>query len=238
MSKSSDPPPDASVLVWDLPTRLFHWLLVVTLLGSWVTHELGLEWTGVHMWLGYTALSLVVFRILWGFIGPAHARFSAFLVGPSRTVHYAKAWIAGDPPRYTGHNPLGGWAILAMLVTVLVQGVSGLFNGDEILYSGPWHGAVSGDFVEIVEEVHEINFGVLLALVVLHVGAILSYWLRWRVDLLRPMFSGRKPPHLADPGKALVGQRLVLAVIVLGFAAGLIWLVVSSAPAPRPEDFF
>lgn len=231
-------PSESRILVWDLPTRAFHWLLVVTLIGSWVTHEMGLEWTELHMWFGYAALGLVVFRIIWGLVGPAHARFASFLASPARTVGYARHWLAGDPPRYTGHNPLGGWAIIAMLLAVLLQAISGLFNSDDIMYSGPWQGGVSGRTAELMHEIHEINFNILLLLAALHLGAIFSYWARWRVDLLRPMISGLKPLHLADPDHGIAGQRLLLAVAALGLAAAVVWLVVSSAPTPSAEDFF
>lgn len=226
------------ILVWDLPTRLFHWLLATALAGSWITHEAGLEWTQMHMWLGYTVLSLVVFRIIWGFFGPKNARFSSFLAGLSQTRQYASAWLAGDPPRYTGHNPLGGWAILAMLASVLVQGVTGLFNTDDIMHSGPWFTGVSKETAELMHEIHEINFNILLLLIVLHLAAIFSYWARWRVNLVTPMVDGHKPAHLADPAHAVTGQRLLLATIALAAAAGIIWLMITSAPAPSSEFYF
>jgi len=223
---------ESGIPVWDLPTRLFHWMLFPVLVGSWVTHELGLEWTEMHMWFGYTALTLVLFRIVWGFVGPAHARFSSFLAGPGRTGAYARAWREGSPPKYTGHNPLGGWAIVAMLVSILVQAVTGMFNGDEIMYSGPWHWTVSSDVAEAVEEIHEINFGILLALIALHLTAVASYWVRWRTNLVTPMLTGRKPTGEADPAAAITGNRAAVAVVVLVLAAAAVWLVVSLAPTP------
>ncbi len=229
---------DSGILVWDLPTRLFHWLLVTALAGSWVTHEMGLEWTELHMWFGYVALGLVVFRIMWGIVGPTHARFTSFLAGPSRTRIYARHWLAGDPPRYTGHNPLGGWAIVLMLVLVLVQAVSGLFNSDDIMFSGPWQASVSKETAELMSEIHAVNFDVLLVVIALHLAAIASYWVRWRLDLLRPMLNGCKPPHMADPDHAITGQRLLAGIIVAGLAATIVWAIVASAPAPTIEDFF
>jgi cytochrome b len=221
--------------VWDLPTRLFHWLLFPVLVGSWVTHELGLEWTGVHMWFGYTALTMVLFRIIWGFVGPAHARFSSFLAGPTRTRAYARAWRQGPPPKYSGHNPLGGWAIVAMLACIVVQAVTGMFNGDEIMYSGPWHWTVSEDVAGAIEEIHEINFSILLGLIALHVAAIVSYWLRWRTNLVTPMLTGRKPVGDADPAAAISGNRLRLAIVALGLAAAAVWLFVFMAPTTGGE---
>lgn len=238
MADRAAPAADSRILVWDLPTRLFHWLLVGALAGSWVTHELGLEWTELHMWFGYGALGLVVFRVMWGFVGPTHARFTSFLASPSRTRIYARHWLTGDPPRYTGHNPLGGWAIVLMLVLVLIQSVSGLFNSDDIMYSGPWQGSVSKETAELMSEIHAVNFDVLLVVIALHLAAIASYWVRWRLDLLRPMLTGRKPPHMADPDHAISGQRLLVAVIVAGLAVAAVWTIVAVAPAPTADDFF
>jgi len=224
--------------IWDLPTRLFHWSLVLVLAGSWITHELGLEWTRVHMWFGYTALTLVLFRIIWGFVGPAHARFSNFLAGAVRTREYVRAWREGSPPKYTGHNPLGGWAIVAMLVSIVIQAVTGMFNTDDIMYSGPWHWTASKGVAEAAHEIHEINFNVLLGLIALHLAAIASYWLRWRRNLVTPMFTGRKAVGDADPSAAIMGNRLVIAAVALGVAAATVWLVVAMAPSPGAEIFF
>lgn len=224
--------------VWDLPTRLFHWLLVLVLAGSWITHELGLEWTRAHMWFGYTGLTLVLFRIIWGFVGPAHARFSNFLAGAVRTREYARAWREGSPPKYPGHNPLGGWAIVAMLVSIVVQAVTGMFNTDDIMYSGPWHWTASKDVAEAAHEIHEINFNILVGLIALHVAAIASYWLRWRRNLVTPMFTGRKAVGDVDPSAGITGNRLMIAAVALGVAAATVWLVVAMAPSPGAEIYF
>lgn len=226
------------VLVWDLPTRLFHWSLALVLLGSWLTHELGLEWTEAHMWFGYAALSLVIFRIAWGIVGPAHARFSGFLAGPARTLAYARSWLRGRPPVSAGHNPLGGWAIVAMLASILVQAVSGMFNTDDIMYSGPWHWAASRNLAEAAHEIHEINFNILVGLVVLHLGAIAAYWLRWRRDLVTPMLTGHKSREEANPASAITSHRLSLAIVALAVAAGAVWLFVAMAPSPSPELYY
>lgn len=238
MSDSTRVTPQKGVPVWDLPTRLFHWLLVLILMGSWVTHELGLEWTQVHMWFGYTALTLVLFRIIWGFVGPAHARFSNFLAGAARTREYARAWREGSPPKHTGHNPLGGWAIVAMLVSIALQAVTGMFNTDDIMYSGPWHWTVSKDVAEAAHEIHEINFGILLGLIALHLAAIASYWLRWRWNLVTPMVTGRKRDGDADPTAAILSNRLAVAAVALGVAAAVVWLFVAMAPTPPAEIFY
>lgn len=229
----------AGVRIWDLPTRLFHWVLALTLTGSWVTQELGLKWMEWHISLGYTALFLVTFRIFWGVAGPRHARFASFVARPARVWRYARAWLAGDPPRFAGHNPLGGWAILAMLSLTLVQAVSGLFNSDEILYAGPWHYAAPSSFTDRMAALHGLNFNLLAGLVLLHLAAVAIYWLRWRSNLVRAMWTGRKRRDEVDPTQAIDSSRLLLALILMIVAGAIVWVVIATAPeAPLDELFF
>lgn len=233
MKKHTDRP--AAALVWDLPLRLFHWLLVLALAGSWITHELGVEYMDWHMRLGYLVLGLIVFRLLWGFVGPRHARFGQFLRGPGAVVAYVRDWLAGRTRVSAGHNPLGGWSVLAMLAVVSVQAVTGLFNTDDVLTSGPWHGAVSDDLADTASWLHAVNFNLLLALAGLHVAAILAYWLRLRIDLATAMFTGRK--RGVDPAAGIAGHRLLLALVLAALAAGAVWLLVDLAPEPATADF-
>ncbi|WP_405238119.1 cytochrome b/b6 domain-containing protein [Lentisalinibacter orientalis] len=233
MKKDTDRP--AAALVWDLPLRLFHWLLVVALAGSWITHELGVNYMDWHMRLGYLVIGLIVFRLLWGFVGPRHARFGQFLRGPGAVVAYARDWLAGRARVSAGHNPLGGWSVLAMLAVVSVQAVTGLFNTDDVLTSGPWHGAVSDDLADTASWLHAVNFNLLLALTGLHVASILAYWLRLRIDLATAMFTGRK--RGVDPAAGIAGHRLLLALVLAALAAGTVWLLVDLAPEPAAADF-
>jgi cytochrome b len=238
MSEPDSGDRQSDVRVWDLPTRIFHWLLALTLIGSWITHELGLKWMEWHITLGYTALFLVLFRVLWGLAGPRHARFSSFVAGPRRVWRYTRAWWAGQPPRFAGHNPLGGWAVLAMLALVLVQGVSGLFNSDEILYSGPWHYAAPSALTDRMAALHEQNFNFLAGLVLLHVVAVASYWFRWRTNLVKAMWTGRKPAGDVATSEAITGSRLLLALLLVLIAGAVVWVVVAAAPEPPPDTLF
>ncbi len=224
-----------ATLIWDLPLRLFHWLLVLALAGSWITHELGVKYMDWHMRLGYLVIGLVVFRILWGFVGPRHARFADFLRGPGTVAAYVRDWLAGRARVSAGHNPLGGWSILAMMAVVAVQAVTGLFNTDDVLTSGPWHGAVSDDLAGTLSWLHAVNFNLLLALTGLHLAAILAYWLRLRIDLVTAMIIGRK--RGAHPAAGIAGHRLGLALVVAALAAGGVWLIVNLAPEPPAADF-
>jgi len=238
--QKTDPPAPAPAgtrqgLVWDLPVRLFHWLLALTVLGAWITHELGVRYMEWHMRLGYLALGLVLFRIGWGFFGTRHARFSAFLAGPKAVAAYARDWLRGRVETRAGHNPLGGWAIVAMLASVAFQAISGLFNTDDILTTGPWRPAVSEAFADRMAALHSVNFDLLTGLIALHLTAISAYWLRFRINLVLPMLTGRKE---AEPGSAIVSQRLGLALAVVLVAALLVAALIISAPEPDPAELF
>jgi cytochrome b len=238
MTGRDSPESKADLRIWDLPTRVFHWLLAVTLVGSFLTHELGFKWMEWHITLGYTALFLVVFRIFWGLAGPRHARFTSFVAGPGQVWRYARAWWVGKPPRYPGHNPLGGWAVLVMLVLTLLQAFSGLFNSDEILYSGPWHHAAPSAFTDRMEALHELNFNLLAGMVMLHVAAVATYWVRWRTNLTRAMWTGRKQAGEVDAGQAIESSKLLLALILVIVAGAIVWAVIAMAPEPTADDLF
>jgi cytochrome b len=229
------PDSQATVTVWDLPLRLFHWLLVATLVGSWVTHELGTAAIQWHMRLGYTALGLVTFRLIWGFVGSRHARFSSFLTGAHQVRSYARSWLSGRPPPVAGHSPMGGWAVVAMLVAVGLQGISGLFQSDDFLVEGPWHHAAPEWLRDLMHEIHEFNFNVLLFLVVLHLSVIALYRWRLKSDLVRAMITGRRR---VDAGAGISGERHWRALLAAGVAAAIVWAIVAMAPSPDPAALF
>jgi cytochrome b len=210
----------ATAPVWDLPTRLFHWSLLPLVLTAWVSAEEG--YMEVHEWCGYTALVLVAFRILWGFVGSSNSRFSNFLRGPRAVLHYLRqgGW-SGE-----GHNPAGGWSVVLMLALLLSQGVSGLFNEDDIAFSGPL-AHLSGDIPVSVHEWHELNFNLLLAVVGVHIVAVLWY-LRRGTNLVRPMVTG------GSSGEATAPRSVWLALALLAGCAALLWWLLSLAPKPAP----
>ena len=114
-------------LVWDLPTRLFHWLLALCLTGSWLTAQAGYDWTETHFLLGYCSLALILFRIIWGLVGPRHARFSFFCRGPKAVFKALPKLFSRQPADNVGHNPVGGWAVILFIVLVCIQATTGLF---------------------------------------------------------------------------------------------------------------
>lgn len=168
----------AVVRVWDPLVRVGHWLLVATVALAWLTREGG---GARHEWLGYAALAIVAVRIVWGFTGPTHARFAQFVHPPAATLEYTRRVIGGSEPRYLGHNPLGGWMVLALLLTVALTGLSGwLYTTDRF-----WG-------VEWVERVHALLADLLLILVGAHVAGVLYTSLRHRENLVAAMLHGRK----------------------------------------------
>ena len=182
------------VRVWDLPLRLFHWLLVACLIGSFVTVKAGLmDW---HFRFGYTALTLIVFRILWGFVGPRYARFATFLFGPAALLAYLRK--AAHAPRTLGHTPVGALSVFALIAVVGIQASAGLFTSDDIASEGPLARLVSNATVETAGWLHHFNELVILSLVALHLGAILFYRVFKRQSLVKPMVVGDKLVSLAS----------------------------------------
>jgi cytochrome b len=217
-------------LVWDLPLRLFHWGIVVCVAGAWATAELGVEWFSWHRRFGYAIVVLVAFRVAWGFVGPAHARFAGFVRGPRAVLGYLRALRSGAPAQTEGHSPLGALAVLAMFALLGVQGLSGLFANDTIFNHGPLYGYVSGELSDRLTGVHHANFDALLVLIGLHLAAVVVYAAWKRIDLVRPMITGRKPTEGLPPGRDIPSHRLWLAAALLAVASGVLWRVIDTAP--------
>jgi len=217
--------PDDSrpVRVWDLPTRLFHWLLLLCVVISFVTGNIGGNAMRYHMLSGYCILALLIFRLIWGFAGSRTSRFSAFVKGPASVLAYMAAVFKENAPRSLGHNPLGGWSVVAMLADLLVQVGTGLFASDDILTEGPLYGWVSRDTANFLTGIHLANRFVLIALIAVHIFAVMFYLFVKRENLIRPMITGVKYWHTAAEPAA--GRNLPAAVI-FGLAAIAVYLLV------------
>jgi cytochrome b len=222
-------------LVWDLPLRLFHWSLVLCMVASWITAELGFDYIQIHMYLGYTTLSLILFRIIWGFIGPRHARFTSFLTGPTGVWRYARGLAAGTMIQTVGHNPLGGLMVIVMLVLVAFQGATGLFASDDIVWTGPYNGAVSEATADKLTSLHHLNFNIILAAVALHLMAIAFYFLVKKQNLVGAMVHGQKSADFVPATEAITTSELVKAAIVIVISAALVYWLVSAAPMPAAD---
>lgn len=220
--------PSNTITVWDLPTRLFHWVLVVLIALQYASGEFDLLPMAWHYWLGYATLALILFRVLWGFFGSGTSRFSEFVRGPVAVARYAIASVRGRDPVFVGHNPLGGWSVLLMLACIAVQSVSGLFASDDLTESGPFAARVSDETVKWMTRVHHLNRYVLLILIVLHVTAVLLHWVMRHENLVAPMWHGRKPIDGARP-MASVSVWRALALLVLSSVAVAMLIVWGSA---------
>ncbi|XOV86012.1 MAG: cytochrome b/b6 domain-containing protein [Pseudomonadota bacterium] len=208
-------------LVWDLPTRLFHWSLVVLIIVSFYTgYTGGFREMDIHMLSGYGILALVVFRILWGIVGSRNARFASFVRGPGAIVGYLRGTGDASP----GHNPLGALSVIAILVALLVQVTTGLFANDDIMLEGPLTHLISYDTSRQLTAIHEINRWVIVALVVLHLLAITFYQFVRKAGIIGPMVTGYRN---VDDRYADEKNNWVLALVLLGVSAGLVYCLVN-----------
>jgi len=215
----------SSVRVWDLPTRVFHWLLAATVLGSLLT-----AWTDAMAWhfrCGLMALSLLAFRLVWGFVGGRWSRFASFVFAPGTVLRYLRGDSRPGEQLDVGHSPSGALSVFAMLAILLVQVGTGLVADDEIANIGPLNRFVAGSLAASATSWHK-SYGqyLVLALLGLHIVAIVWYRFRKRVDLVTPMLNGDKPLPPATPASADGLRQRVLALVLLAAsfgAAGWVW---------------
>ena len=221
--------------VWDIFVRLFHWGLVAAVAIAGITGFLAdATWIDSHVLAGSVMAGLVLARILWGFLGGTHARFSRFVVSPAKTVSHLKALLQGADDRHTGHNPLGAWMILALLATGLGLTATGFFVFGGEHKAGPLGFATSYDTGHSAKEIHELLAWALLALVGLHIAGALFESRRTGENLPRSMVTGtkeaREGDHLPEPAKAYPG-----AAVALGIALGGLLLAGGWSLSARPE---
>jgi cytochrome b len=191
---------DDRVIVWDAPTRIFHWLVVVLVAAAYAT--LQLNWMDWHARAGDALLVALVFRLLWGFFGAETARFSSFLVSPRAAARHLAHALRREPDLQVGHNPAGGWMVLLLIALMLGQTLSGLYVGDDIAEEGPLSEHVPASIANLINAMHDrILWDALLVAIAVHVSAIFAYAAVKRHNLLLPMISGRKtlPPGAAAP---------------------------------------
>jgi cytochrome b len=214
------------IRIWDLPTRLFHWVLVLLVVFSIVTAKVGGNWIDWHMRSGYCILALVLFRVIWGFAGSHHARFANFVRPPAAVLAYLREMRGGGAATHAGHNPLGAFSVIAVLVVLFLQASTGLFANDSISSEGPLARLVSSGTSDLLTRVHKINQYAIFALIALHLGAIGYYYFAKRENLLMPMVTGDKVGTGLVPSADDIKVR-VRAAIVLAIAAALAGYVVT-----------
>jgi cytochrome b len=214
------------VRVWDAPTRLFHWLLVCLIATSWTTGSLAGDWLRYHFWSGYAILTLVLFRILWGLVGGTHARFVNFVRGIPSALHHVRELLRPGPTADLGHNAIGGWMVVAMLLVLLLQTGTGLFADDEDLIStGPLGDLVSANVRAVLTTIHVWNFVAIQALAGIHIVAVLGYLLVKRQNLIGPMVTGRKRVMAPTALDAARTHPALAAAALLGAAAAVAGIV-------------
>lgn len=208
--------------IWDLPTRVFHWTLVAVLFTSWLSARM--DWMRVHVCCGYTVLTLLLFRIVWGFIGSDTARFSRFLKTPFAAVRHLLHLARREPDTEVGHNAAGGWMVIVMLAILVVQVSTGLCANDDVLTEGPLARIVGKERSDWLTHIHSVNFTLIEIVVAAHVLAIVTYRLLKGHNLLWPMITGKKRLPGATPAPRMMHPILGLAV--LGIAALAVFLFV------------
>jgi cytochrome b len=215
------------VRVWDLPTRLFHWVLALAAVGSVISAKIGGAAMVWHFRFGFVVFTLLAFRLLWGLVGGRWSRFASFIYAPATVLRYLRGQARAGEHLEVGHNPLGSFSVFALLALLAVQVGTGLVADDEIANLGPLNRFVSGATALGATAWHKgWGQGLILVLVVLHVGAILYYLWRKRINLVRPMVSGDKPLPAGTPASADGLPQRLLALLLLALCAGMVsWVV-------------
>lgn len=220
------------IRLWDLPTRIFHWGLVLCMVAALVTGQIGgglIEW---HGRIGLAVVGLIVFRLVWGIVGSTYARFLHFFPTPGNIKAYLRGEWQGE-----GHNPLGALAVFGLLGLVSIQAATGLFSNDDIAFTGPLFDLVGRDLSNRITGIHHLASNLLIALVALHVAAIVFYVRARQQNLVKPMITGWKEGH----GESASGGGIVALIIALVLAVGAVygasgaWLPEPSPPPPAAE---
>jgi cytochrome b len=219
------PSSSSRIRIWDFPTRLFHWALAVCVIGAYVSVKLGGLYMDWHVRFGLATLGLVIFRLIWGFVGPRYARFSSFVCGPASISRY----LRGEAP-VAGHTPLGALSVIAMLGIITFQAVSGLFVSDDIMTQGPLNARAPEAVASWFTSWHHRNEWIIVGLVTLHVCAILWYVCVRRKRLVQPMITGDARANDLPPGTlpAQDGPKLWLrALAVAAIATAIVFWIQS-----------
>lgn len=222
-------------LIWDIPTRLFHWLIVASLLAQYATVEWLENKVQWHFYIGYFTLFLVVFRLLWGIVGTQHAKFSSFVTGPKAVLNYVKTLFSRHSEPAVGHNPLGGWFVIVMLVLVAIQAISGLFMTDDIFLDGPYRQLANEDTLALMNSLHHFAFDVLLYVIALHIGAVVFYSVYKKQKLVPAMVHGNKVTNTVG----ITDSRIFRALIVALIAAAAVYVAIEVyPPAPQVDEYY
>ena len=220
------------IRLWDLPTRLFHWLLVLAVIAAVVSGQLGGKLIDLHGKIGLAIVGLIAFRIVWGFAGSTYARFAQIFPTPAKIRLYLKGEWHG-----LGHNPLGGLSVFSLIFLLTVQVVSGLFSNDDIAFVGPLYDLIDKSLSNSLGPIHELVSNVLIALVVMHIGAVIFHGRVKKDDLVKPMLTGWKEGVTGEPARGGGMVALIVALIIACaavYGASGAWL--PEPPAPQAVE--
>lgn len=205
-----------TIKVWDKPTRFFHWSLVLGIFTCWLSIEN--RWLLVHQISGLTILGLLIYRVIWGFVGARTARFSDFITWPWLALKYLKNSLQKHNDYHTGHNPAGGWMVIALLSIIALQVITGLLGNDDIGFSGPLADLVTKEVSDSATQIHVFIFDLLLAFIWLHLVAVFFYVLVKNQNLIKAMLTGKKPFAQAGKTTHLFFVSKLRVILVLAIA--------------------
>ncbi|MEM6416078.1 MAG: cytochrome b/b6 domain-containing protein [Pseudomonadota bacterium] len=217
---------ELEIKVWDISTRVFHWALVVSVTACWVTIKN--RWMLAHQISGLSLLFLLIFRLIWAFVGSRTARLSDFLTSPWSAVKYLWSSLQNHDTSHTGHNPAGGWMIILFFIVLLVQVLTGLIANNDLGFSGPLADQVMKDTSDQATRAHGLNFSLLLLLVWTHLVAVFFYYLVKRQAIIQAMFSGRKPLSQIDGYTNITFAptwRVIAAVVCSAALLSVVFLI-------------
>ena len=215
------------VRVWDLPLRLFHWLLVAAIVTAFVTAKVGGNAMDWHGRAGLLIIGLLVFRVVWGFLGSSNARFASFVRGPAAIRAYLQGKWQG-----AGHNPLGALSVLAMLALFAAQAATGLFANDDVAFEGYLYPLVSAAVSERITGIHKLLESALILLVLLHLGAVTFYTRIKKESLVLPMITGWKEVPMEPPTPR--GGGFIAFIVATLIATGVVYVAAGQLLPPPP----
>jgi cytochrome b len=216
-----------AVRVWDWPVRIVHWAMVLLLIILLTTAWIGGDAMTWHMRAGETMLALALFRVVWGFVGSRYARFSSFVRGPRAVIAYTRSILAPSRELHVGHNPLGGWMVVALLLALLFQTGTGLFTNDDVLTDGPLVRLITKDLSDTLSSLHRRNAWIVGLLACAHIAAVVFYLVALKENLIKPMLHGAKTLPAVHAATAREEAGSVKAVALMALCAAVVWMIMT-----------
>jgi cytochrome b len=224
------------LFIWDLPVRLFHWLLIISLLCAWYTSDGERGFIDYHLLIGYLILGLIIFRLIWGVFGTKYAKFTQFIPSKTNLISYLKSSKKDSSEHIVGHNPLGALMVVLMLTLILSQAISGLFMNDDVYTTGPYYASASESVQSLMTFIHTNVFDLILIVSTIHISAAVYYLVVKKVNLIVPMITGYKA-MINDENKGIKSSKLLIAAVIISVVVVFVyWLVVLNIPVE--EEFY